>query len=69
MLLTGALNWMYGANGAPSKECTNLVLEHHFYTLSLYIKCVMPWGGGAVVVVVVETWHLGPLEKGFPSKR
>ncbi len=22
-----------------------------------------------VVVVVVETWRLGPLEKGFPSKR
>ncbi len=22
-----------------------------------------------VVVVVVENWHLGPLEKGFPSKR
>ncbi len=22
----------------------------------------------AVVVVVVETWRLGPLEKGFPSK-
>ncbi len=23
----------------------------------------------AVVVVVVEKWRLGPLEKGFPSKR
>ncbi len=23
----------------------------------------------AAVVVVVETWRLGPLEKGFPSKR
>ncbi len=23
----------------------------------------------AEVVVVVETWRLGPLEKGFPSKR
>ncbi len=23
----------------------------------------------ASVVVVVETWRLGPLEKGFPSKR
>ncbi len=22
-----------------------------------------------VVVVVVEIWHLGPSEKGFPSKR
>ncbi len=22
-----------------------------------------------VVVVVVETWRLGPLEKGFPNKR
>ncbi len=22
-----------------------------------------------VVIVVVETWRLGPLEKGFPSKR
>ncbi len=25
--------------------------------------------GVVVVVVVVETWRLGPLEKGFPSKR
>ncbi len=65
MLLTGALNWMYGAYGAPNKEYANLVPEQRFYTPSLYIKCVMPWGSG---VVVVETWRLGPLEKGFPSK-
>ncbi len=45
MLLIGALNWMYGAYGAPNKEYTNLVPEQHFYTPSLYIKCVMPWGG------------------------
>ncbi len=25
--------------------------------------------GDAVDVVVVETWRLGPLERGFPSKR
>ncbi len=24
---------------------------------------------GGVVVVAVETWRLGPLENGFPSKR
>ncbi len=28
-----------------------------------------PWGRVAVVVVVIETGRLGPLEKGFPSKR
>ncbi len=22
-----------------------------------------------VVVIVIETWHLGPLEMGFPSKQ
>ncbi len=33
-------------------------------TLAFYIKCVPPVGP-----VVVETCRLGPLEKGFPSKR
>ncbi len=28
-----------------------------------------PGKADVVVVVVVETWRLGPLEKGFPSKR
>ncbi len=65
MLLAGALNWMYGAYDALSKEYTNLVPEQHFYTPSLYIKCVMPWGS---CVVVVETWRLKPLEKGVLSK-
>ncbi len=27
------------------------------------------WQATIDVVVVVETWRLGPLEKGFPSKR
>ncbi len=36
------------------------------YNLSRVVKSV---GKAAVVVVGVETWRLGTLEKGFPSKR
>ncbi len=32
-------------------------------------RCLVGDGEVVVVVVVVETWRLGPLEKGFPSKR
>ncbi len=32
-------------------------------------KCDQTLFDAAVVVVVVETWRLGPVEKGFPSKR
>ncbi len=35
------------------------------HSLAFHIKCVPPVGQ----VVVVETWRLRPLEKGFPSKR
>ncbi len=52
MLLTGALNWMYGAYDALSKEYTNLVPEQHFYILSFYIMCV--W-----VVVLLLLLRLG----------
>ncbi len=34
-----------------------------------WARLVLPNACVDVVVVVVETWRLGPLEKGFPTKR
>ncbi len=36
---------------------------------AFFVAVVVVAAVAAVVVVVVETWCLGPLDKGFPTKR
>ncbi len=46
----------------PTNNIPNTSVRQDIFT-----KCVTPVG--SVDVIVVETWRLGSLENGFPSKR
>ncbi len=52
-----------------SKNCPHFGASFHNNLTVVGERGVLVVKAVVVVVVVVETWRLGPLEKGFPSKR
>ncbi len=55
----------------PYNQCGNLNTKCHpnGNITDDPLNAAVVVGVVVIVVVVIETWRLGPLEKGFPSKR